>query len=389
MPGSGSHRRARRPEGSGAIGSVVWYAVFRTRRRPNLARDLGVTGNVQRTWNYGAWIAAAATLVAAALAFLLFVPTGEYVILPGITQNLNRIVTVSGARPPRRGRLLMVAVTVEPSNWYRILAARWQPAEELLPKGELFPPNMSFSQYVNLSFLQMQQSHVAAKAAAFRALGLSVRMLAPKVYVAATVPNEPADGRLDVMDQIVSFDGHRVTGALALTHLVEAVKPGSDVTIGVIRHGKNLVVHLRTAKSPFNPKESFLGVELTQLVPYRFPRQVTIRTSEIGGPSAGMMFAIEIIAQVHPESALPGGRVIAGTGEITPSGRVLPIGGAGEKVVTAYDSGARLFLVPQANYASAVRVRNALNLPVRVVPVKTLDQALAAIGYQLPGHRVG
>lgn len=337
--------------------------------------------------NFGVWFAGIAALVAAAVAFLVFVPTGQYVILPGITQNLNQIVSVSGAKPPSRGRLLMVAVTVEPSNWFHVLAARWQPAEELLPSGELFPSNMTFSQYVDLSMLQMQQSHVAAKAAAFRALGMPVKTLTPEVYVAALVPKEPADGHLDVMDQIVAVDGTKVTGALPLTHLVEAVKPGSEVSIQVVRGTKTLTVHLRTAKSPFNPKQSFLGVELTQLQPYQFPRKVTIRTSEIGGPSAGMMFAVEIISQVHPEPNLPGGRVIAGTGEITPGGSVLPIGGAGEKVVTAYDSGARTFLVPKANYASALRVKNALHLPIRVIPVETLDQALQAIGYKLPHAR--
>lgn len=334
--------------------------------------------------NYGAWFAGIAALVAAAVAFLVFVPTGQYVILPGITQNLNRIVSVSGAKPPSRGRLLMVAVTVEPSNWLRVLTARWQPAEELLPSGELFPPNMTFAQYVNLSLLQMQQSHVAAKAAAFHALGLPVKTLTPEVYVAALVPHEPADGHLDVMDRIMTFDGKTVTGAIPLTHLVQAVKPGSQVSIRVLRGGKTRTVHLRTAKSPFNAKQSFLGVELTQLVPYRFPRKVTIRTSQIGGPSAGMMFAVEIISQVHPEPSLPGGRVIAGTGEITPGGSVLPIGGAGEKVVTAYDNGARTFLVPKANYGSAMRVKNALHLPIRVIPVETLNQALQAIGYRLP-----
>lgn len=341
-----------------------------------------------RKRNYGLWIGLATTFVAAALVFLLFIPTGEYVILPGITQNLNQIVSVSGAKPPSRGRLLMVAVTVEPSNWYHVLAAGFQPAEELLPTGELFPSNMTFSQYVDLSLLQMQQSHVAAKAAAFRALGMPVKTLTPKVYVAALLPREPADGHLDVMDQIVGFDGHKVTGALSLTHLVQAVKPGTQVSITVIRGGKTRTVQLRTGKSPLNAKQSFVGVELTQLVPYQFPRTVKIRTSEIGGPSAGMMFAVEIISQVHPEAALPGGRVIAGTGEITPSGSVLPIGGAGEKVVTAYDSGARTFLVPKNNYASAMRVKNALHLPIRVIPITTLDQALQAIGYKLPAKSV-
>jgi PDZ domain-containing protein len=325
---------------------------------------------------------AVAAVAAAALAVVLFVlPTGQYLILPGITQNLNRIVHVSGGQPPRRGRILMVAVSVEPANWLQVLTARWRPGQELLPAQELMPSGMTFNQYVELSYLQMQQSHDDAKAAAFRALGMPVRTLPPEVYVGGIEPGGPSNGRLEVMDRLVAVDGAPVTSAAEVVSMMHGIRPGSVVRVRVERNGAARTVAIRTATSPIDHKSAFLGVELMQVTPYRFPREVRIDTSQIGGPSAGMMFSLAIIAQVRPRPTFPGSEVVAGTGEITPSGQVEPIGGVAEKVITAYRSGAHLFLCPAANYQAAVAVKKALGIPIRIVPVATLGQALTAVGY--------
>ena len=328
----------------------------------------------------GLWSLAVLVVGAAAVAAFT-VPTGQYLITPGVTQNLNRIVHVAGGTTPRHGRILMVAVGVEPANWLQVLTARFQPADELLPGGALMPPGMNFNQYVKLSMLEMQQSHADAQAAAFRAMGMPVRTLPAQVYIAGVESGGPSAGRLQVMDRVLAVDGRPATSAGGIVNLMHTIEPGTTVKIRVVRDGVTRTVAVQTRLSPLDGKSAFLGVELMQIAPYRFPRRVTIDTSNIGGPSAGMMFSLAIIAQTRPSARFPGTAVIAGTGEITPTGQVEPIGGAGAKVLTAYDSGARLFLCPAANYAAARAVKAALHLPIRIVPVRTLSQALSAVGY--------
>ncbi len=334
----------------------------------------------------GSWLWAALILVLGAAAVAAFaLPTGQYLVTPGVTQNLNRIVSVSGGTRPRHGRILMVAVGVEPANWAQVLTAGFNPADELLPGGALMPAGMSFNQYVKLSMLEMQQSHADAQAAAFRALGMRVTTLAPQVYVAGVEAGGPSQGHLQVMDRLISVAGHRVTSATMVVNLMHSIEPGTTVKVEVARGAKTLTVPVATRVSPIDNRSAFLGVELMQIAPYRFPRKVSIKTADIGGPSAGMMFSLAIIAQTRPEISFPGNAVVAGTGEITPTGQVEPIGGAGAKVLTAYRSGATLFLCPTANYAAAAAVKRALDIPIRIVPVSSLSQALAAVGYQRSG----
>ena len=340
-------------------------------------------GRVRRIGN---WLWAGAVVVVGALAVFAFaMPTGQYLITPGVTENLDHIVHVSGGTKPSRGRILMVAVGVQPANWYQVVTARFHAADELLPSGSLMPPGMSFNQYIQLSLLEMRQSHADAQAAAFRALGMPVKTLPAQVYIAGIEADGPSQGRLHVMDQLLSVDGTPVRSALGLVDQMRTIEPGATVHLRVKRGARTLDVAVTTRLSPLNDKSAFLGVELMQIEPYKFPRSVHIDTSNIGGPSAGMMFSLAIIAQTRPKATFPGSAVVAGTGEITPTGQVEPIGGAGAKVLTAYRSGATVFLCPTANYASAKRVKTALHLPIRIVPVQTLSQALSAVGYASSG----
>lgn len=335
---------------------------------------------------FGNLLWAAAVVVGGALAIFGFaVPTGQYLITPGVTQNLDRIVHVAGGTRPRHGQLLMVAVGVEPANWFQVLTAGLHPADEILPAGELMPAGMTFNQYVQLSMLEMRQSHADAQVAAFRALGMPVRTLAPEVYVAGVESDGPSAGRLDVMDRLLSIDGKPVRSAAGVVNEMAGIEPGTTVHVRLVRGSRTLDVAVTTRLSPLNDKSAFLGIEVMQIAPYQFPRRVTIDTSNIGGPSAGMMMSLAIIAQTRPTATFPGRRVVAGTGEITPTGQVEQIGGAGAKVLTAYDSGATIFLCPTANYAQAESVKKALHLPIRIVPVTTLDGALSALGYPTTG----
>ena len=134
-----------------------------------------------------------------------------------------------------------------------------------------------------------------------------------------------------------------------------------------MRNGRTQTVRVGTKESGGRP---VMGVQITEQ--YKFPFTVKFSVGDIGGPSAGMMFALGIIDKLTPMN-LTGGRFIAGTGEITASGQVQAIGGIQQKMVGARNAGATIFLAPSSNCSD---VKGAIPAGLQVVKVSTLDQAV-------------
>jgi PDZ domain-containing protein len=193
------------------------------------------------------------------------------------------------------------------------------------------------------------------------------------VSVAAVTAGGPSEGRLKAGDLLVSVDGKAVTGADELRRLISARSPGQTVVIGYRRAGKAASVTLGTVATPDAEHRAIVGI---QVVPV-FPVKVDIQLKDVGGPSAGLMFALGIVDKLQPGS-LTGGRVVAGTGEISQDGKVGPIGGIGQKMRGALraDPPATVFLVPAANCAEAKRTRPD---GLRLIRATTLEGVLAAL----------
>jgi len=181
----------------------------------------------------------------------------------------------------------------------------------------------------------------------------------------------PADGKLEPRDVIVRFDGHKVGAHTDMVSLIKKVPVGKPVPITVLRKGKRVTVHV----APVDQDGSHLiGVELG--MGYTFPVKVTVDVSEaIGGPSAGLMFALSIYDKLTPGSLTGGGR-IAGTGEIRADGTVGEIGGIQQKIVGARSDGAQLFLVPPANCDDALTSDHG---SMRLAKAATLKAAIAEV----------
>lgn len=321
-------------------------------------------------------------IAAAVMAILYYTPTGDYVILPGITENLNRIVTVQGGRVPRHGRFLMVAVTLDRANLLDDIMARITPYGEIVPASELLPPGGHLSQFIRQSAIQMKQSHEYAQVAGLRRAGYDAREAGGGVQVVAVLSGFPAVHRLKVGDVILSVDGYAVTMAHELLDTMATLPRGAVVTLTVKRAGRLVQVRVPTITRRSVSSHPMVGVEVTTYQPhFIIPVPIHIATGSITGPSAGMMFSLEILSQVKPGLHLTRDRVIAGTGTITASGAVGPIGGIREKVVTVYRAGARVFLVPRANYRSAAMQARWMGIgrKLRIIPVSNLTQAVDAL----------
>ncbi|HLZ38020.1 MAG TPA: PDZ domain-containing protein [Mycobacteriales bacterium] len=325
-------------------------------------------------------VAALVTLVVIVGGAVLPVP---YVALaPGpVTDTLG----ASGGKPlisieghptyPARGRLDLTTVAVSGGPEDRLDLGRavlgWvDPTVAVVPRNLVYPPGKTVKEVEADNAEQMQQSQEAASAAAVRQLGLPV---STTVAVAGVAPRVPATGRLQPGDVIRSVDGTAVSSVRALQAAMARVCPGATVTLAVVRGGRQLVVPVPTDAMPDNPHRARLGI-----IPrnrYHLPFRVSIRLKDVGGPSAGSMFALGIVEKLTPAD-VAAGRHIAGTGEIDADGKVGAIGGVQQKVVAASNAGATIFLTPAGNCAPARRVRPR---GLRLVRVTTLAEALQAL----------
>lgn len=318
---------------------------------------------------------AAAGLLAVVLAILgATLPVPMVALGPGPTYdtlgevNGIPVVSVEGLSTyPTSGHLNMTTVAVSDRLTLFSVLAMWAASErQVVPRDQVFPPQLSDEQVQRENSQQFLASEVNAQIAALGVLGIPTR-----VVVTEIVPGSPADGTLQAGDEVVAVSGRPVDSIDALTAALADTKPGQTVTVSYRRAGRLNSVDVALAASPDRP-HGLLGVR-----PGVEPRDgdVTIQLGDIGGPSAGLMFALAVVDRLTP-GELTGGRFIAGTGAITPDGVVQPIGGITFKMAAARAAGAEVFLVPAENCAEATK-----NAPdgLLLVRVANLREAIAAL----------
>ena len=332
-------------------------------------------------------IASVGTAVAIAVSVLVPVP---YVILgPGPTLNTlgkdsagRPLITITGHPTyPVNGHLNMVTVSYRGCqgnrfNIFTALVAWLNPHQAVVPESEICPAGQTQKQTQEQDTQEMTSSQEVATAAALTELHIPY---STQVVVVQPEKGFPAYGVLKAGDVITAVDGKPVTSQAGLSKLVYAHPAGSTLTLTISRNGQSHQVQVGTRQSGGHP---VMGVQITE--EYKFPFQVKISVGDIGGPSAGVMFALGIIDKLTAMD-LTAGRFIAGTGEIEPSGRVDPIGGIQQKMVGARNAGATIFLTPAANCADT---KGAVPSGLRLVKVSTLNQAVTDLEALKAGHSV-
>ncbi len=315
--------------------------------------------------------------VIAALAVAVLIPVPYVILGPGPTLNTlgkdssgQQLITISGHPTyPTTGHLNLVTVGYQGGpgvhlNIFSALAAWLNPHEAVVPESELFTPGQTQQQSQQQDTQEMTGSQQDATAAALTELHIPYQT---QVVVVQPEAGFPAAGVLKAGDVITSVDGKAVTSESSLTSLIGAHPAGSTLTLTILRNGRSQTVQVGTKESGGRP---VMGVQVTEQ--YQFPFTVKFSVGDIGGPSAGTMFALGIIDKLTPLN-LTGGKFIAGTGEITASGQVQAIGGIQQKMVGARDAGATIFLAPASNCSD---VKGAIPAGLRVVKVGTLNQAV-------------
>lgn len=332
----------------------------------------------------GMWALAIALIVLLAITFL---PTSYVIQRPGPVYNTLGtatsaegdqvpLISVEGAETyPTEGALDLLTVQVvgnreRTPSWFELAMAWFDPQKAVLPIEAVFPEGTTTEERNSESAAMMVDSQQEATAAALTELGYDV---GARITVHSLVEDSAAAGVLEEGDVIVAADEEPVTDAAGLRDIVNDAG-GDPIELLIERDGEEQSVSV-TPKETEVDGETTLLLGVTLMTDYDFPIDVTIQLNNVGGPSAGMMFALGIIDTLTPDQ-LNGGEQVAGTGTITADGQVGPIGGIRQKLWGAKDAGAEWFLAPESNCDEVVgHVPDGL----RVFAVEDLDDALAAL----------
>jgi PDZ domain-containing protein len=315
--------------------------------------------------------------LAVALGLLGAFATVPYVALrPGPTFNTlgvvagKTVVDIKGAQTyPTSGHLNMTTVSViDNVTLYAALALWISGSTELVPRDEIFPPALSAQQVETQNKTMFQDSETNAKAAALHYLGYPT-----KVVVGQVIANGAAKGKLVAGDRLLAVDGHVLRSAQQVIDLLAGSHPGQLVDVRFQRDDSPPQDATVLLGAGAQPGRGYLGIGVGEAPDVSFAINITL--ADVGGPSAGLMFALAIVDKLTP-GALTGDTFVAGTGEIAPDGQVGAIGGIPLKMIRARQAGASVFLVPADNCAEAVQ-RDPAGL--RLARVGTLTDAVHAL----------
>lgn len=300
---------------------------------------------------------------------------GNYILMmPGITRDLSSIVDVKGGMKSARGSFLLTTVSTRPANLPLAVYALMDKSLDIIPRSAFIPEGWDMNEYLEYMKRWMQESQVIAKVVALEKLGIKTKIRGGGVKVIKVLKTSRAYNKIKPGDIILEVDGKAVTVADELVREVKRHGVGDELRLKVKRDEKMLKFTVETIENVHGGEDAAIGIYVTT-VNWKpsFPVNIKIDTGQIGGPSAGLMFALEIINQMTPYD-LTGGRTVAGTGTINLEGDVGEIGGVRQKVITAHSNGAEYFLVPHGNFETAKKTGEKLG--IKVIPVASIDEAL-------------
>ena len=324
--------------------------------------------------------------IAVLIGVLIVAPLGAtspyFIITPGGTYEVGTRPRADG--PPRlsipdayqkpMGRMAFTAVFEQESSWSEVVHARLAGRAEIVP-AELIRPRGTSQEQLNATNQRLiDESKPVAEVVGLRAAGFPVEITGQGAQVQSVLSGAPADGVLQGGDIITSVDSDAITTTDSLVKSITAHQIGDQLTLTVRRGDQQLTVPLTTARAP-DGNRPIIGVTIsTYMFDVHMPFPVDIQSDNVGGPSAGFMFALAILDAVT-DGDLTRGYYVAGTGTISQDGTVGAVGGAAEKALAAEQDGAQIFLVPRDDAADAGRwVHN-----LRIVPLDKLQDAINAL----------
>ena len=323
-------------------------------------------------------VAGCALFVAAA--FLYAVPSDEYLLVPDRARPLADQVFVKGERSDKDGGgIYYVAVEIDKASLFEKLfhglpLPGIPEGSTLVPAAAVRAPGESDKQHRQQELRAMAESQKIGAAVALRELGYRVPVKVLGTVIAGVSPTGPSAGKLESGDAIVAVDGQPTKTLSDVRRAIAKHRPGETVEVSIRRDRVPKKVEVKTVPDPESPERPIIGVFLQPLTRISLPVPVRIDLGQVGGPSAGLAFALDVAEELGHD--IDHGHKVAASGELSLDGTVGAVGGLKQKTIGARRAGVDVFLVPVVENAEEAR-RYAGNM--RVVPVKSFRQALRVL----------
>lgn len=310
----------------------------------------------------------------------VFMNTPYIVYQPGSASEVAPMIKVENADPEEKGVFMMTTVSASYANVALLVASLFNPNSEIISK-ETRLQDKTVQEYAAQQVYYMSSSQSSAVESAYRAAGVPYEDVIDYLFV-FSVPDTANKGQFKPGDKIVSVDGKTVPDPAALSTLLSGYHIGDKVSVQLRRGDQELseqvaLVEVKDkADSPARPGLGVMIGAVQKVEPEQKGKTVSFASTDVGGPSAGLMFTLEIYNRLTPGDLTKGHR-IAGTGTMDADGNVGAIGGVKHKIVAADRKHAEIFFVPEKNYEEAKKKAYQIGTGMKLVKVKTLDDALA------------
>ena len=303
------------------------------------------------------------------------VPGDEFILTPDKAKPLADRVVVEGSRPRGDGDVYYVDLYVRRARVLEQLLPFTRPeGSTVVSEQALLPPGTSDEERDRQNAADMKRSEQIASVVALRALGYDVVATPRGALVIGVASDVPAAAKIDAGDVIVAVDGAPVRTPADLRREIGRGDPGDAVRLTVRRDGKAIEVTVRTVSNPAEPDRPLIGIQVDQEADIQLPFEIDIDLGRVGGPSAGLPFALEIARKLGRD--VTHGCRIAATGELALDGTVLPIGGIKQKTIGARRADVDFFVVPAGRNAEGARAQAE---GLEVIPVESFQQALRTL----------
>lgn len=332
---------------------------------------------------YGTVILTSILIIAA-----IVVPLPYYVEVPGSAENVADVITVDKKHDKSDGSFMLTTVGIRRGTLATLLTAKVLPFQEIIAKQDLMGDSDD-KEYERLSDLEMSNSENMAKKVALDLADEPYKLDYKGVYVMSVLDDSDFKDKLEPGDVIYQVDDLTFKHADEFMNYIAAKKKGDKLTIHFERDKKKQKVEGKMIELS-DQKKTGIGITLIDHTEINSEREIEISVSDIGGPSAGLMFTLQLYELLAKED-LKKGREIAGTGTIKPDGSVGRIGGIDKKVVAADKMGATVFFAPNEpldkdvkkanpemknNYEEAVAAAKKIKTSMKIIPVLTAEDAI-------------
>lgn len=319
---------------------------------------------------------------------LTYMPTPFVVYKPGLAEDVGPMVQVHGADVAEDSVLMLTTVRQMYPNWATYVYAQFNPNWDIYKKSDIFREGETRNEYVERQSIVMLSSQSNAIQAAYQAADIPFDLTYEGVIVLQTIEGMPASEKLQAGDRILEIEGKAIERSEEVIKLLASKKVGEQVKVRLKRNDQERDVEIEMgdfaslAEATDEERKSGphpgLGIQPADRIAVKAKdpqKEVKIKVKDIGGPSAGLIFSLEIYDQLTPGDLTKGYR-IAGTGEILPDGTVDAIGGVQHKISAADREGADIFFAPEKNARDAKEKAESIGTGMKVVSVSTLQDAL-------------